>query len=116
TTSAITPDDAASLGLPKNFRGLVIDEVAKGGPADKAGLKVGDVVASMNDKVLTTYDEWRFSIAQMAPGTKVKLKVLRKGKEQTIEATLGQLDEHPNEIVAGVEVEPLATRQRAVRG
>jgi Do/DeqQ family serine protease len=116
TTSPIPADEAASLGLPKNFRGLIIDEVAKDGPADKAGLKVGDVVASMNDRVLTTYDEWRFAIAQMAPGTKVKLKVLRKGKEQTIEATLGQLDEHPNEILSGVEVESLASRQRIVRG
>jgi Do/DeqQ family serine protease len=117
-TVPITPDDAVSLGLPRNFRGLVIDEVTKDGPADKAGLKVGDVVASMNDKVLTTFDEWRFTIAQLAPGTKVKLKVLRKGKEQTIEATLGQLDEHPNEIIAGVEVAPLASaqRQRASRG
>lgn len=117
-TLPITPDDAVSLGLPRNFRGLVIDEVTKDGPAEKAGLKVGDVVASMNDKVLTTFDEWRLTVAQMAPGTKVKLKVLRKGKEQTIEATLGQLDEHPNEIIAGVEVAPMAPtqRQRASRG
>jgi serine protease Do len=111
-TLPITPEDAVSLGLPKNFRGLVIDEVTKDGPADQAGLKAGDVVASMNDKVLTTFDEWRFTIAQLAPGTKVKLKILRKGKEQTIEATLGQLDEHPNEIIAGVEVAPLASAQR----
>lgn len=118
TTSPITPDDAASLGLPKNFRGLVIDDVIKDGPADKAGLKIGDVVATMNDKVLTTFDEWRFTIAQMAPGTKVKLKILRKGKEQTVEATLGQLDERPNEILTGVEVAALtpAQRQRLLRG
>jgi S1-C subfamily serine protease len=113
TTSSITPDNAVSLGLPKNFRGLVIDDVVKDGPADKAGVKIGDVVSSLNDKVLTTFDEWRFAIAQMAPGTKVKLKILRKNKEQTIEATLGQLDERPNEILAGVEVAPLAPAQRS---
>lgn len=118
TTSPITPDDAVSLGLPKNFRGLVIDDVVKDGPADKAGLKIGDVVSSMNDKVLTTFEEWRFTIAQMAPGTKVRLKILRKGKEQTVEATLGRLDERPNEILTGVEVAPLtpAQRQRLLRG
>ncbi|MEO6568701.1 MAG: Do family serine endopeptidase [Opitutaceae bacterium] len=112
TTSAITSDDAVSLGLPKNFKGLVIDEVFINSPAEKAGLKPGDVVSSMNDKVLTTYEDWRFAIAQLAPGTKIKLKILRKNKEQTIEATLGRLDERPNEILTGVEVAPLAPAQR----
>ncbi|MEO7413784.1 MAG: trypsin-like peptidase domain-containing protein [Opitutaceae bacterium] len=112
TTSAITPDDALSLGLPRTFRGLVIDEVFVNSPAEKAGLKSGDVVSTMNDKVLTTYEDWRFAIAQMAPGTKVKLKILRKNQEQTIEATLGRLDERPNEILTGVEVATLAPAQR----
>lgn len=118
TTSAISRDDAASLGLPKNFRGLAIDDVVKDSPAEKAGLKIGDVISAMNDKPLHTVDEWRLLIAQMAPGTKVRLKVFRKGKEQIVEATLGTLDENPNRILPGVDVAPLATvqPQRLPRG
>jgi serine protease Do len=111
-TSSISPDDAEALGLPKNTRGLVVDDVPKNTPAEKAGLKIGDVIVALNDKPITTYEELRLIIAQMAPGTKVKLKLVRKGKEQTVEATLGQLDEKPNEILAGVEVAPMPPDQR----
>lgn len=107
-TSTITAEDGEALGLPKNARGIAIDEVPKGTPAEKAGLKVGDVIFALNDKPLTTVAEMRLMIAQLAPDTKVKLKIFRKGKEQTVEATLGKLDERPDQILVGVDATPLS--------
>jgi serine protease Do len=115
TPSVITPEDGEALGLPKNIRGIAVDEVPKGTPAEKAGLKVGDVIVALDGKPITTVAEMRLMIAQMAPDTKVKLKIYRKGKEQTIEATLGRLDERPDQILAGVDATPLANAPEEIR-
>ena len=111
-TTSLGPEDAEVMGLPKNIRGLAIDDVPKGTPAETAGLNVGDVITAIDDKPITTVDDLRLMIAQMAPGSKIKLEVYRKGKKQTIDATLGTLNEHPNEILTGIEAAPLTEQQR----
>ncbi len=70
--------------------GVYISAVTEGGAADKAGLKVGDCITEFNGKAITEGSELTSAISKMKSGTKVKVKILRDGKEQTIEVTLGE--------------------------
>jgi len=111
-SQTLTPDDAESLGLPRDTKGVTITDVTPESAAEKAGLKRGDVILSVNEKSVTALRDLRIYIAQSAPGSKVKLKISRGGKEQTIDVVLGKLDEKPNELLTGVEVTPLTPEAR----
>lgn len=64
--------------------------VTPGGPADKAGLKAGDVITKLGDRPVTSYEELFSEIWSHKPGEKVKITYQRDGKEATTEVTLGQ--------------------------
>ena len=84
----LTVDDTDSLNLPKDSKGVIVNAVTANRPAEKAGIKAGDVILSVNDKPVATTEELRFMIAAMAPGMEVNLKVARKGKEEVFKAIL----------------------------
>ncbi|MCB0834137.1 MAG: DegQ family serine endoprotease [Bacteroidetes bacterium] len=85
---------AKALGLKEN-RGAVIAQVMEGSPADRANLKAGDVIIKVNDKEVTNGAEIRKQIISKAPGEKVKITVVRDGKPQTVEVTLGEVPAEP---------------------
>ncbi|WP_436771961.1 S1C family serine protease [Yinghuangia sp. YIM S09857] len=64
--------------------------ITPGGPADKAGLKAGDVITKLNDRPVTSYEELFSEIWSHKPGEKVKITYQRDGKESTTDVTLGQ--------------------------
>jgi len=111
-SETLTPDHAEALGLNRNTKGVMVTDVYPGTPAESAGLKRGDVIMSINEKLVGSLRDLRVLIAQTSPGSKVKLKVSRDGKERTVEAALGKLDEKPNELLGGVEVTPLNPEAR----
>jgi serine protease Do/serine protease DegQ len=111
-SQTLTADHAEALGLNRTTKGVMITDVYPGTPAETAGLKRGDVITNINDKAVTSLRDLRVLIAQSAPGSKVKLKVSRDGKDRLIEASLGKLDEKPDEILSGVEVTPLTPDAR----
>lgn len=86
----VTGDLAAGLGL-KEVRGVVINSVTAGGPADRAGVKTGDVILKLNGKDVNDPNELRNTIAAASPGTEVTLTISREGKQQDIRARLGEL-------------------------
>ncbi len=108
----MTPDVAEQLGLPKGSKGVVVDDLDPGSPAEKAGLKRRDVILGINDHPVTAVGDLRFLIAQLMPGSKAKLKISRDGKERTIEVTLGELVDNPDEFIAGVNAVPLTAEAR----
>jgi serine protease Do len=82
----VTPDLAKSFGLKEN-KGALVAEVVDGSPADKAGLKQGDVVVSFNGKEISEYTDLSRFAGLSRPGTKVRLEFIRdmKKKEVTVE-------------------------------
>ena len=85
----VTPAIAAQFGLPVD-EGVVLMTVEPGGPADKAGLQVGDVVISMDGKKVTTDEELRQAIRAHKVGDKLEVAYNRGGKETKAEVTLGE--------------------------
>jgi serine protease Do/serine protease DegQ len=101
---AVTPDIAEQVHLPKDANGLIISDTEADSPADKAGIKRGDVIVAINGKQIHDQDDVRLTISQMSPGSKVTLNVARDGKPMIINVTLAQISERPNELLTGVEV------------
>ncbi|HWX01249.1 Do family serine endopeptidase [Collimonas sp.] len=85
----ITPELAESFGLTRKT-GAIIAGVIKSGPADKAGLKPGDILVAIEGKPITDSTDMTNLIAQLKPGSKAKLTVLRKTQESTVEAIIGK--------------------------
>ena len=85
----ITPELATSFGLAKTS-GTIIAGVLKGGPADKAGIKPGDILISVGDKAVTDTTSMLNLVAQLTPGEKTKLTILRKSRELIVEVTVGK--------------------------
>lgn len=85
----ITPELADSFGLQKTS-GTIIAGVLKGGPADKAGVKPGDILLSVADKPVPDTISMLNLVAQLTPGDKVKVTVLRKSRETQLDLTVGK--------------------------
>ena len=83
---------AAGFGL-KDTRGVLVSEITPQSPAARGGLLAGDVVLAVNDKIVANRDELRLLVSQLAPGTKVAMRVVREGKSLALEVTLGQLSD-----------------------
>jgi serine protease Do len=97
----ITADIADSLGL-KSTSGALVAEPQSGSPAQKAGIKAGDVIVSVNGETVDDARNLARRISARAPGTSVKLGVLRNGHEDNLTLTLGEL---PKERQAGAGTE-----------
>src|SRR5438105_12692889 len=92
----VTSDIADSLGL-KKAEGALVAEPQANGPAAKAGIESGDVITAVNGETVKDARELARTIGSIAPGNAVKLNVLHKGQEKTVNLTLGQL---PNTLEA----------------
>jgi serine protease Do len=86
----VTPDIAESLDLDDDNGALVAD-VTAGGPAEKAGVKRGDIIIELHGNKIDEMPELPKLVASYAPGTKTKLKVIRNGKEKDLSIKLEEL-------------------------
>lgn len=82
---------AKHIKLKKPY-GVIITDVVKGSPADKAGLKAGDVIIKVDDREIKNSLQLRSYIQSKAPGENVEITIIRDGKEKTLKATLGSAD------------------------
>jgi serine protease Do len=92
---AIQPVDA-SLGKALGTggaKGALVAEVVPRGPADRAGIKAGDVISSLDGAPVPSSEDLPRMIARRAPGSDAKLEILRTGKRETIHVALEQLKE-----------------------
>jgi serine protease Do len=86
----VTAPLAKSFGLEKPMGGLV-STVEKGGPADKAGMKAGDVILGVNGKAIERSTEIPPLVAAIKPGAKANFEVWRDGKKQAVAIEVGEL-------------------------
>ena len=120
TIQKITPEIAESLGM-KQSNGALVADVAKAGPAERAGIKTGDVIVELNGKEIKDSGELPLLAARTAPGKQAQLKILRNGKELTLSLMVGELKER--EVVAeaesgdfGLAVQPVTASMAAELG
>jgi S1-C subfamily serine protease len=98
--------NALGLGARK---GVLIGDVFKGQPADKAGIRRGDVVLSVDGKAVETSNDLKNTVAGIQPGKKIPLVIFRGGKELTVTVVLNERDEAAvNKLSTGKEKQPEA--------
>jgi serine protease Do len=88
----VTPELAKSFGLSEP-KGALVAQVNPGSPAEKAGIKRGDIITEFNGHPIQEMNELPRLVAGTAPGAKATVKVLRKGKEKTFTLTIVELKE-----------------------
>jgi serine protease Do len=84
----MTPELAKKFDLPQNT-GALVGDVTSNSPAEKAGIKAGDVLVEFNGRKIADSRQLRLMAGQSSPGTEVSVKLLRDGKEETVKVTLG---------------------------
>ncbi|QPJ63990.1 MAG: trypsin-like serine protease [Candidatus Nitrohelix vancouverensis] len=80
----ITPELAEAMQLSMDQKGALVSDVEPGGPADKGGLKRGDVIVKFAGKIIDAMDILPKSVAAVHPGDKVEVEILRAGKSQVL--------------------------------
>lgn len=84
----ITEELATAFDLPQKD-GVIIAGIVKDGPADKAGLKVGDILLKLDDEKITDTTQMLNQIAGYAPGEKKSIELLREGKKESLTIEIG---------------------------
>ncbi|MBB2932078.1 Do family serine endopeptidase [Paraburkholderia silvatlantica] len=92
----VTPEIADSFGL-KEKSGAIVAGVLQGGPADKAGIKPGDVLTSVNGEAITDTTRLLNVIAQIKPGTDAKIHLVRKNKDMDLDVLIGKRPPPPKQ-------------------
>jgi serine protease Do len=91
-------EDLAKAMKLKNSQGVLVGDVTAGGPADKAGIKRGDVIIEIDGKKVENSFQLRNIVAQAKPGTSVTFTLIREGQQIQVKVLLG---ERPRELGAG---------------
>ncbi len=89
TGDSKTPIIGVVLNTAYTGEGAEISEITPGGPAEKAGLRVGDVIIGFNDRQVADSTELVVVIRSYAPGEQIEISVIRRGQNSTIPLTLG---------------------------
>ena len=90
----ITPGLAYSFNL-NTENGALVGFVEPGTPADKAGIKSGDVITAFNGQPISDENDLLLAVADCSPGSKAAVKYVREGKDHTVDVTLS---ERPGEV------------------
>ena len=85
----LNEDLSDSLGIPDK-RGEFVQAVEPGGAADKAGLKAGDVILEVDGKAVGPDQTLSFIVANIEPGKRIPLTLIREGKRRSVTATVGR--------------------------
>ena len=111
----LTPEMAKSFKLDST-KGALIADVIKGGPAEKAGVKRGDVIVKWDGKTIDDMSQLRNVVAATKIGEKVDVVVMRDSKEKTLQLTVGNMDDAAEmqttsvKKTLGLEVRPVTKK------
>jgi serine protease DegQ len=90
----ISSELAQSLGL-KGTKGAIVGAIEKGSPAEKGGIRLGDVLVSVNGKAVSDVNQALNAIAEVSPGKTVPVKVVRKNAEVSLDVVVGKRKPRP---------------------
>ncbi|MFJ1573293.1 MULTISPECIES: DegQ family serine endoprotease [Pseudomonas] len=93
----VNKDLAESFGLDKPA-GALVAQVLEDGPAAKGGLQVGDVILSMNGQPIVMSADLPHLVGSLKDGAKAKLEIIRNGKRQNLDVTVGALPDEDADI------------------
>jgi serine protease Do len=93
----VTPDNASFFNLP-DATGAIVSQVTPDSPADRAGLKSGDVLRELEGKKIVNGGALQVAVSQLAPGASITLGILRDGKPEKINVKVGEF--HADKEVA----------------
>ena len=106
----VTPDIAKEFGLTESS-GALVAGVAPGSAADRAGVKTGDIITSINGASMKDAGELRNTIGMLRVGDKVEIGLLRDGKARKVNALISERSELENRLAGGSEVSTEELRQ-----
>ncbi|OIQ92998.1 putative periplasmic serine endoprotease DegP-like precursor [mine drainage metagenome] len=115
---------ADSFGL-KTPHGALVSAVEKGSPAERAGLKPGDVIIALNGKAISHSSDLPAQVADIKPGTAAQVEIIRKGEKKTVTVTVGEMK--PDQLASndhgaaqqgrlGLAVRPLTREEKKQAG
>jgi serine protease Do len=87
-TRDVNSDVRGALKLPAELQGVLVERTERGTPAARAGLRKDDVITAVDNQPVTSYVQFNRLIAGKAPGTKVAIKIMRDGREYTLNAEI----------------------------
>ncbi len=117
----VTPELKEKLGL-SDVHGALVADVTSGGPAEKAGIKRGDVIVGFNGKEIKEMKELPFLVASSPVGSEAEVDIVRNGKRMTITVTLGKLTDEEEDapvetrLELGMSLETLTPDKAAAMG
>ncbi|MFO1432336.1 MAG: DegQ family serine endoprotease [Candidatus Competibacteraceae bacterium] len=98
----VTPDLAQSFGLEKP-RGALVGQVLADGPAQQAGVKVGDIITAFNNQTVLNSSDLPPLVGRTRPGSTATLNLIRDGKEQTLTVKIQELPDNIQEQAAAAK-------------
>jgi len=115
TIQNFTPELAKEFGLNKST-GALVTEILKGSPAEKAGIKRGDIITEVDGKAVKNVETLRNIIAQSKVGSMIQLKVIRDGNASLFTVTITELPQEISQNVPGEPDEKLPAEENALAG
>jgi S1-C subfamily serine protease len=89
----LTLESASSMNLGSAQRGMIINDVVKGGPADIAGMEIGDLLVTVDNKAVDSGGAIREVVSKIPVGSVVPIKIIRGGREKYLFLTITQVQD-----------------------
>ncbi len=112
---SITPPLAAGLHLPRDT-GVIFSDIAPGGPADKAGLKIGDIILAVDGKLIGNLPLFGYTFFTHSPGDHVKIVVLRGNQKLDFDLPMVEQEHKVDRLADSVDPEKSLVPQLGILG
>ncbi|MBA4696898.1 MAG: Do family serine endopeptidase [Legionella sp.] len=96
----LTPELAHAMGYSEDFQGALIAQVNQNSPAEKAGLKPGDIITQINNTKITQATQVKSTIGLLRAGSEAKLSIVRNGQKMTLTSVVTDIKKHEQNLQA----------------